>query len=389
MTTRPPAVEAGEPTIGDTPAGASRPGGIPGRWSRTLGPANISIVYIYGLGFLLFAAVIPDLWLDPITHQSVLNISFAIPGIVALALVLPLLGGVFDLSIAGTISLSTITVSVLIVREGWSAPTAIMVTLVVCAVAGVVNGLLVVTVGIDSFIATLGTNAVLLAIAEWLSGGIQVTGLPAGFADLASRPLFAGVTVKLLYLLILAVILWYVVEHTPFGRYLQATGDNPEASRLAGVRTSRYIFVSLICSAVIAGVAGVVQTANVGAGSATAGSAFLLPAFAAAFLGATQFKGRFNVWGTLAAIWVLASGVQGVTLAVGSFSWLNNAFFGSALIIAVGLSRTLDRVRLGRLTRGRARRAVLAHITENGPVAAVQPPTRPRDDSEHGTSSRR
>lgn len=327
------------------------------RWARSIGPANLSIVYIYVIGFVLFTVVTPDLWLSPVTHQSVLNISFAIPGIVALALILPLLGGVFDLSIAGTISLSTITVAVLVSRQGWSVPAAIAAALAVSCVAGVVNGILVVTIGINSFIATLGSNAVLLAIAEWLSGGIQVTGFPDGFNDLATGEVVPGVQVKVVYLAVLAVLLWYVVEHTPFGRYLQATGDNVEATKLAGVRTARYTFISLVCSAAIAGVAGVVQTANVGAGSATAGSAFLLPAFAAAYLGATQFKGRFNVWGTLAAIWVLASGIQGVTLAVGSYSWLNNAFFGTALIIAVGLSRLLERLRLRRQTRARSRRA--------------------------------
>ncbi|MHA3703689.1 ABC transporter permease [Jatrophihabitans sp. YIM 134969] len=320
---------------------------------KVFGPGRISIVYLYVLGFVLFSIWIPDVWLSDITHRAVLNIAFAVPGIAALALLLPLSAGAFDLSIAGTISATAVTTASLMVNSQWGMWSAIAAGMVVALLAGLVNGLLVVVVRINSFIATLATNAVLLAYAEWRSGGIQITGFSEQYTNLAGRDLFGGVQIKVLYLAVLAVVLWYVMEHTPFGRYLQATGDNPAAARLAGVKTSRYVYISLVVSALIAGVAGVIQTSTIGAGSATAGNSFLLPAFAAAFLGATQFKRRFNVWGTLAAIWVLASGVQGVTLAVGSFSWLNNLFFGVALIVAVGMSSLLERWQGFRAARAR------------------------------------
>ncbi len=356
---------AGEATKGaDAPATDRTPVQRPRDlgWLRTMSPARISIVYLYAGAFLLFALWIPDTWLTSVTHQSVLNISFAIPGLAALAVLIPSIAGAFDLSIAGVMSASGVTASWLMIDQHWSMWAAIGVAMVVALVAGVVNGILVVAIGINSFIATLAMNAVLSAFAQWRSGGIQITGFSQGFTRLSSRLIGAGVQVKVLYLIGLAVVLWYVLEHTPVGRYLQATGDNPVAARLAGVRTSRYIFTSLIASALIAGAAGIVQTSTTGAGSATAGDAFLLPAFAAAFLGSTQFKRRFNVWGTLAAIWVLASGVQGVTLAVGSFSWLNNLFFGVALIIAVGSSNLLDRWQGLRAVRLRSRAAAATPV---------------------------
>ncbi len=308
-----------------------------------LSPSRASIVYIYGAGFLLFAIWIPELWFSWVTHKSVLNISFVVPAIVAVGLCVPLLTGAFDLSIAGVMSASAITSSWLIVDKGWSIYPSIAVAILVALIAGVLNGVLVVKVGIDSFIATLGVGAVLTAYAEWRSGGLQITGLPNNFKDLARKEIAFGIQAKVIYLIVIAFVVWYVIEHTPIGRYLQATGDNREAARLAGVQTNRYTFAALMTSAFVAGIAGVIQTAGVGAGNANTGGPFLLSAFAAAFLGSTQFKGRFNVLGTVAAVWVLLSLVKGVELALQSYRWLNQLFFGLALIIAVGMSRLLER----------------------------------------------
>jgi ribose transport system permease protein len=328
---------------------------------RAASPTKTSILYLYAAAFALFSLWIPQTWLSGITHQSVLNIAFAIPGLVALAVLIPLVGGTFDLSVAGVMSASAVTTTSLMVNQDWSMWPAVGLGMMVALVAGLVNGVLVVVVRINSFIATLATNAVLAAFAQWKSGGIQITGLATEFTQLGTRTMAGGIQVKVLYLAVVALLVWYVLEHTPAGRYLQATGDNPSAARLAGIRPSRYVFGSLIASACIAGVAGILQASSTGAGSATAGDAFLLPAFAAAFLGATQFKQRFNVWGTLTAIWVLASGVQGVTLAVGSYSWLNNLFFGIALIIAIGSTSLLERWRSFRATRLRSAVAAAAH----------------------------
>jgi ribose transport system permease protein len=148
--------------------------------------------------------------------------------------------------------------------------------------------------------------------------------------------------------------MWYVLEHTPTGRRAQATGANPEAARLAGVRTSRHVFWSLVVSGVIASVAGVLVAAEIGEVSPTVGPPYLLPAFAACLLGTTQIKvGRFNVWGTLLAILLLATGVKGVQL-VGGQLWYTDLFNGIALIGAVSVSVWASRRKAGRLKTGRS-----------------------------------
>jgi ribose transport system permease protein len=140
-----------------------------------------------------------------------------------------------------------------------------------------------------------------------------------------------------LYLIVIAFLLWWLTAHTPIGRYLYAIGGNPEAARLSGVRIDRYTTVAFVTSATIAGAAGI-MFCSLNGPSLNFGGTLLLPAFAAAFLGSTQLiPGRFNVWGTLLAIFVLATGVQGLQLVSGA-SWLNDMFNGVALIIAVALS---------------------------------------------------
>jgi ribose transport system permease protein len=138
---------------------------------------------------------------------------------------------------------------------------------------------------------------------------------------------------------VVAVVLWYVLNYTPVGRYLYAVGSNVTAARLAGLKVLRLQWLGLIISATLASFAGVVFTAQLGTSSFEAGAPFLLPAFSAAFLGATQIKpGRFNVVGTVVSIYLLAVGIKGLELMYPGRPWLNDLFEGLVLIVAVALA---------------------------------------------------
>jgi ribose transport system permease protein len=134
---------------------------------------------------------------------------------------------------------------------------------------------------------------------------------------------------------------------------MYATGGNTEAARLTGVRTGKWTWTALVLSATVSGIAGVLY-ASIAGPSLTYGPALLLPAFAAAFLGSTQFRpGRFNVWGTVVAVYVLAIGVKGLSF-VTSVQWLNDMFNGVALVAAVafaGWRQRATRVKVARPTR--------------------------------------
>jgi ribose transport system permease protein len=140
------------------------------------------------------------------------------------------------------------------------------------------------------------------------------------------------------YVLAIAIALWFLLHHMATGRRMYAAGFNAEAARLAGVPTAKLKFAALITSATLAGFGGIVLAATLGSGSPTGGQTYLLPAFAAVFLGATQLKpGRFNPFGTLVGILMLGTGTTGLALARQP-QWIQDTFTGVVLILALGLT---------------------------------------------------
>jgi ribose transport system permease protein len=194
---------------------------------------------------------------------------------------------------------------------------------------------------------------VLIAFSGYISKYQFIGPFPEGFRHIASGTV-AGIPTVTVYLIVIAVVVWYLLEHTPAGRKLFATGAGAEAARLAGVRIDRYRFASLVASALLASVAGLLLAAKIGQVGPTIGPEYLLPGFAACFLGTTQFKlGRFNVPGTLLALFLLATGVTGLQQ-IGGELWITDLFNGVALIVAVSASILAARRKARRLRRSAA-----------------------------------
>jgi ribose transport system permease protein len=149
----------------------------------------------------------------------------------------------------------------------------------------------------------------------------------------------AGIPVPVFYALAIAALVWYVLEYTPWGRKLYATGAGRDAARLSGVATDRVLFASFVASAFLATIAGIIMAARLGAGPPDIDSSYLLPAFAACFLGRTIYRpGRFNVVGLVVALFILGVGINGLQLHGIPF-WVVATFQGLALILAVVMSR--------------------------------------------------
>jgi ribose transport system permease protein len=219
----------------------------------------------------------------------------------------------------------------------------------VALLIGLVNAVVVVVMGIDSFIATLATGSLIQSLITMATGDtpIQSLNLAGPFAKIGQTE-FLGLTLPVYYALIVAVAIWYLLEHTATGRRLYATGFNPDAARLAGVKVDRLRFMSLVVSGGLSGFAGIVLASTLQSGSPTAGDPYLLPAFAAAFLGATQLKhGRFNAWGTIIAVLLLGTGTTGLALA-NAPQWAANMFIGVVLIASLAVTGIQRRATTGR-----------------------------------------
>lgn len=321
----------------------TEPGAVSGLLEN-LQLGRFSGVFFFAAIFLIFAVWVPDTFLTSVTWKSIL-ISQAITGILALALLAPLATGMFDLSVAQTMGFCAVLCGYLTTQgPQMSLGPAIALTLAVGAGIGVFNGFLCGILGLDSFIATLGTTALLTGLAAALADGAFFGPFSPQMTELTSGSLF-GMPIIAVYMLILAVIVWYALEHTPIGRWAYATGANPDAARLCGVRTRRFKFFSMVSCSTIAAVAGVLLASTLNSVSQSLGPQYLLPAFSAAFLGTTQIKpGRFNVWGTILAIFLLGTGIQGLRL-VGADLWITDIFFGAALILAISTSLIVQRRR--------------------------------------------
>ena len=345
----------------DPPRGPRR-GGL----RQALSFRNVSALYIFAVMFVLFALWVPDTFLEWSTWQTLFD-NQALTAIVAVGLVIPLAAGQFNLAIGAEVGFGSILVAWLLARRGVPIAPAIVLTVCAGALIGLLSGLLVVRARIDSFIATLGMSSVLLAMIAWVSDSQQILDLGAGFQTVGTGEAL-GLTYPVFIMLALAALVWYVLERTPAGRRVYATGGNPEAARLAGVPTSRVIVFSLVACGVLASVAGVLASSRLATGDPTFGPSYPLPAFAAAFLGSTQFRsGRYNVLGTIVAVYVLATGVKGLQLA-GAPVWIPDLFNGLALLIAVGLANYQ-----GTVGRGAAIGRILRRGKGGGSEVAVGP----------------
>jgi ribose transport system permease protein len=272
----------------------------------------------------------------------------AYSGILALAIMFPLVCGEFDFSVGNNAGLVQVLCAGFMARLGFPVLLAILVPIGIGAFVGLLNGNTVARVGVNSLIVTLGISSVILGIVQWYTGGLSISNhISTALTNIATDQ-WLGLPVTLYILVIAAVIVYYMLEHTPYGRYLYSIGSNREAAKLVGLRVERYVLLAFVLSGTLAGVAGILLVANSGGGNPQAGQIIdTLQALAAAFLGATAIKpGRFNVLGTMIAIYFLAFTVNGLSLA-GVSSWINSVFDGAALFVAVLVSTIIGRRRAG------------------------------------------
>jgi ribose transport system permease protein len=291
---------------------------------------------------VVFGALEPDSFLTSANFQTIFS-SQAVLAVLALALLFPLTAGDYDLSVASVLSLSAMITAVLNVGHGWPVGWAALVAVGAGALVGAVNGAVVVALRVDAFIATLGSGAFVAGLVLWISGTTTIGGVSSHLTDAVTTNVL-GLPLSFYYGLVLCALAWYVLEFTALGRRLLFVGKGRDVARLSGVRVGRIRWGALIASATIAALAGVLYVGTTGAADPSSGSTFLLPAYAAVFVGATSIvPGRFNPWGTIVAVYFLATGVTGLEL-LGAESFVQQLFYGGALVIAGALAQLLRRL---------------------------------------------
>jgi ribose transport system permease protein len=263
------------------------------------------------------------------------------------------------------------------------------VAIAVGLLAGTANAFLVARLKLNGFIATLGTYTLLGGLLELYTNGTSIFGIPTAFGNWGSLSWF-GIPRPFWLLIAVAVIIWYVLLHTPTGRQLEAIGSNESAARLVGISVNRLVALSFLGSALVASIAGVLLTSRQGGADPTVATNYLFPALAAVFLGATTIRpGRYNVWGTVIGLFTLAVAINGFTF-LGAQAWVTQVFDGMALVLAVGISTLMGRRRqskakklLQRAEESRAPAALGLSSGEEGTAKTSHSPSEGRS-AEYG-----
>jgi ribose transport system permease protein len=305
---------------------------------------RLGLLVAWALLILILGYFRPDQMFAWTSYAAMFG-STAMIVVLTLGLMIPLTTGDFDLSVAATMALSSMLIAVLNVRMGYPIGGAILLALLAGAAVGAVNAVFILWFRIHSLIVTLGTGYFLAGVVLWISNSGPISGIDMGLVNAVIITRFLGVPLAFWYAVILTVVIWYLFQHTALGRRLLFVGRGREVARLSGVDVTRTRAGALIAAGVIAALAGVIYAGMRGSADPSSALNFLLPAFAAAFLGSTTlYPGRFNAPGALLAVFFLSTGIMGLNF-LGAPSFVQNLFYGGGLVVAVAISQLIRKRR--------------------------------------------
>jgi ribose transport system permease protein len=300
-------------------------------WANSLPLLLVFVVVVFSL-------IRPESY-PTATNAQMIASTNAVLAVLALAAVPPLVCGQFDLSIGFQLALAQSLCAGMIIFGGVAPVAAAAIVLVLGLATGLVNGLLVAKGGLNAFITTLATGIVLQGFSQLYTDGASIFGaMPKPFLDFG-RGRLVGVPLPLIYVLAIAAVMWAVYTYTDWGRRSFAIGGNARAANLVGIPVTRITIQSYMAAGLLSSVAGILSCSILGSANPNIGINYLLPAFAAVFLGAAPAgPGRFNAWGTVVAVYALAAGIAGLQQ-LGAAFYVEQFFNGGALLIGVALAK--------------------------------------------------
>ncbi len=299
-------------------------------WS---GVAVLSVFYIV----IVIALSLMSPWFFSFNNAMNIGINMSYIGLMAAAGTPLIIAGGLDLSVAAVAGLTGVLITIFF---GWidNIWLAVALSLFVGAFIGAFNGFLATVLKFNPLIATLGTMSIITGFSLVLTGGLTKSMMLPEFNYIGVGRIF-NVPIPLIIMILAMFLLWLLMSKTKFGRFLYASGNNPDASLLLGVPVVKVQFYLYVLSGLSGAIAGVLLTAMLGAAAPNAAGSHLLTIIAAIILGGTSLYGGIgSVWGTLFAVLILGTINNGLTLMNVSSSWQEVAK-GTVLILAVGLDQ--------------------------------------------------
>ena len=311
--------------------------------------------------FVVLAVMIVGFWLAEPAFLGLNNLlsilqAVAVVAILGVGVTVTLSIGGFDLSVGSIAASAVMAASYAMVVWRFGAAETVVAVLVMGALIGLVNGFLIVRLGIPDLLATLAAMFLLAGLQLIPTGGRSITAgmiLPGGitppgaydpaFLLIGRAHLWGVVPLPVAILAVVAVILWFFMEETRWGRVFYAIGGNETAAHLAGAATKRYRLAAYVISATLAALGGLIVAARVGRGDVSSGASLLLDSVAASLIGfAVLDKRRPNVFGTVVGAIFVGLLLNGLTMLNAPYytqDFVKGAVLAGALALTYGLGR--------------------------------------------------
>lgn len=289
----------------------------------------------------ILMAVLTPRFLSPLNLSNVL-VQSSIMAVIAIGMTFVIIGGGFDLSVGSTVALAGCVAAMVMLKFGIAA--GVVAGIAAGAMVGLANGLIIAWLGVNPFITTLGTMVLVRGLVFLVTGGAPVGDgdLPDAFVGFGSGRLFGIHYLVWVPALLLAVLSW-VMQSTPYGRRIYATGGNREAAYLSGVPVDRVIASTYVWCGALAGVAGVMLAARLQSGQPTAGEFYELTAIAAVVLGgAALHGGEGTLYKTILGVFIMVVLGNGLNLLNVDSYWQRVAI-GLVIIAAAAADRLRSR----------------------------------------------
>ena len=304
--------------------------------------SRYAVVGVWVIMILIYSLAEPGIFFTRSTFTSIFTGQYALVFMTMALLCTIIIGEFVDLSVPAVFGFAATIWPVLVTNHHWGMVPAAIVAVIAAVACGAVNAVLVVVLGVNTIVVTLGMGTLLTGIALWMSSLNTIVLPPSGFAKIAIQPV-GGLYVSFFYGAALALAFAYLLGYTPLGRHMRFVGASREVSRLSGVRVNRIRFGSFVAASALSGIGAVVTVAALGSYNAVTSDSYLLPVFASVFLGTAVIQpGRFNPIGTWIGIYFLTTGITGLEQ-LGLQTWVSDVFYGGVLVIAVTIATLLRR----------------------------------------------
>lgn len=284
------------------------------------------------LGFVLIGSLLSDQFLST---QNILNLlqQSSFIGIISIGMTFVILVAGIDLSVGAVLALSGM-LATLLISSGMDPILAIVITLVVGAFLGFINGFISTKFKVPAFIATLAMMVSARGVAFLTTDGRPIYDLPASFTALGGN-VFGRIPVTAIIWIVFTVIAIVALKYTTFGRKIYAVGGNAESARLSGIAVEKYVTWCFVISGTLAAVAGILMSAWLTVGQPTAGTGLELDVIAAVVLGGTSlFGGKGSIGGTFIGVLILSMIVNIFNL-LNLSSYYQSLFMGLIIVLAL------------------------------------------------------